>query len=263
MKIRRLLVASAASALVLAGCSTTDGTPQAAPGGIESTTATVSTTTSSTTTTPPSTTVAPTSDYSFTSQRVGGTNERVTWDVTLPQVTGGRAAVAAEFNESMQSALDDQIDGFGDSRFTLSDARQGPSYIGDKVISAVLNLSWDANPPGAHPTYIIATVTVNSETGGPVTLQDLFPNTQEGLQRLSDESAYLLPGTPAGEHFELSGIEPTVANFANWVATPAGMNIRFGDYQVGPHAIGLVDVTIPWDHLADVADPYILGVLSS
>lgn len=257
MKIRRLLVVSAACTLALVGCSTTDGAPRAAPG-----TSIPETTTS---TTPPTstTTVAPTSGYSFTAKRVGGTNERVSWDVTLPQVTGGREAVAAEFNESMQSALDDQINSSGNQRFTLSDANPGPSYIGDKVISAVLNTSYDANPPGAHPTYVIATVTVNSETGGPITLQNLFPNIQAGLQRLSDESAFLLPGTPAGEEFERSGIEPTVGNFANWVATPNGMNIRFGDYQVGPHAIGLVDVTIPWAHLTDVADPYILGVLSS
>ena len=123
--------------------------------------------------------------------------------------------------------------------------------------------SWNADPPGAHPTPIVATVVVNADTAAPITLGDLFPDLPAGLQALSDSSARLLPETVAGPDFDRSGIEPTEANFANWLATPAGMEIHFNDYQVGPHAIGLVTVTVPWEDLADVIDPELAPVVSS
>lgn len=191
-----------------------------------------------------------------------GATDRVDYDVTIPQVTGDDPA-AEKFNQSMRNALQDQIDGFGEERFALSDSRPAPSHIGTEVISAGLVTSWDARPPGAHPSSLLATITIDSSTASPVTLQDLFPNLQAGLQRLQDQSARLLPATAAGADFVPDGIEPKVENFANWIALPQGMSIRFGDGQVGPHAAGLVDVTVPWDALTDVADPRLLDVVRS
>lgn len=249
-------------AMLFGGCST-DGTPVAAP---DTPTTAVSTTAASTTARPAEVTTAPSttaqqSEYAFTSTRVTGSTDRVVYDVTIPQLVGDDPAVVDEFNESIRAALQDQIDGFDDASFSLSDAPAGPTYVGPGAASAVLNTTWDANPPGAHPTSIGATVTVNTRTATPVTLQDLFPDLQTGLTRLSDESAKLLPSTAAGPEFDASGIEPIERNFANWVPSAAGMNIRFGDYQVGPHAIGLVDVTVPWSALTDVADAATLEAL--
>lgn len=263
--MRRFLIALG-TVVVLAGCSTS-GTPTAAPNS-----GVAETTTPPTATTPPATstpakitttegTPAPMS-YSFGTVRIAGATDRVTYDVAVPQIDGPDPAVVQEFNESMHQALVDQTQGYGDARFSLSDARPGPTYAGNNVVGAVLNTSWDANPPGAHPTYIIATVTVNTATAQPITLQDLFPDLPAGLQRLSEQSALLLPDTAAGPNFESGGIAPETANFANWVPSSTGMNIRFGDYQVGPHAIGLVDVTIPWSALTDVADPGTLAALA-
>ncbi|RRQ25733.1 DUF3298 domain-containing protein [Rhodococcus sp. Eu-32] len=262
MKTWRAAVAVTAVSIAVsaAGCST-DGTAIASDDPAP-TTAQVTTTRAVTTTAEPTSAAPLPAPYSFTTARVSGSTDRVDYDVNIPQLTGGDDAVVSEFNESMRAALQDQIDGFEPSSFTLSDARPGPTYVGDSVVAAVLNTSWDANPPGAHPTAIVATVTVNTDDATPVTLQDLFPDLQAGLQRLSGQSAILLPATAAGPDFERTGIEPTVSNFANWVPSAEGMNIRFGDYQVGPHAIGLVDVTVPWSALSDVADPRTLDALS-
>lgn len=257
MRIRTVATTVAALSIV-AACST-DGTPTASPAA-PTTTTTTTTTVTGTDSIPPAPTNRPAS-YSFTTERVSGATDRVVYDVNIPQIEGGDASVIAEFNESMRAALQDQIDGFGNESFTLTDARPGPTFIGQGVVAAVLNTSWDANPPGAHPTSVIATVTVNTSTATPVTLQDLFPDLEVGLQRLSEQSAALLPDTVAGPDFERSGIEPVERNFANWIPSAGGMNIRFGDYQVGPHAIGLVDVTIPWSALADVVDPAALATV--
>lgn len=248
-----------AVALALGACSTSQsGTARPEPSAASAPSSTTSTTTSQTSSAP-----APTPAFAFTTERVAGSTDRVDYDVAIPQVTGGDPAAADKFNQSMRNALQDQIDGFDEQRFALSDSRPAPSHIGAQVISAGLNTSWDARPPGAHPSSIVATITIDSSTASPVTLQDLFPNLQAGLRRLTDQSSRLLPQTAAGPDFAHEGIEPKVQNFANWIALPQGMNIRFGDGQVGPHAAGLVDVTIPWDSLADVADPRLLDVVRS
>lgn len=207
---------------------------------------------------------SPVGDYTATTIAVTGDNGRVRYDVALPQVEGGDPAVAAEFNESIRAALQDQIDGSAGENFTLDgldDSRV--AHIGSRVLSGLLVTSWNADPPGAHPTPLVATVVIDSDSAQPITLNTLFPDLQVGLDRLSQESALLLPDTAAGAEFDRTGIEPTRQNFANWLATPAGMEIHFQDYQVGPHAVGLVEVTVPWDRLRDVMAPAMVGVVSS
>ncbi|TQC46933.1 DUF3298 domain-containing protein [Rhodococcus sp. WS4] len=241
--------------LALAACSDQTGTAVSEP----STTTTVSAGEQATTEAPTPASVP----YTETSLQVTGSTGRVGYDVIIPQIEGGNPAVTAEFNESMHVALQDQIDGWGTDSFTLSTQEHSVAHIGEHVISGLLVTSWNADPPGAHPTPIVATVVVNADTAAPITLGDLFPDLPAGLQTLSDQSALLLPDTVAGPDFERIGIEPTEANFANWLATPAGMEIHFNDYQVGPHAVGLVTVTVPWDALADVIDPDLAPVVSS
>ncbi|PQP22699.1 RsiV family protein [Rhodococcus opacus] len=255
--IRRSGRAAALVAVVLAMAACSDQTGTAVSEPPTTTTVTAEDTPGTEATTPAGL------PYTETELQVTGSTGRVGYDVLIPQIAGGNPAVTAEFNESMRAALQDQIDGWGTDAFTLSSQEHSVAHIGEHVISGLLVTSWNADPPGAHPTPIVATVVVNADTAAPITLGDLFPDLPAGLQTLSDESARLLPETVAGPDFERSGIEPTEANFANWLATPAGMEIHFDDYQVGPHAIGLVTVTVPWDALADVIDPALAPVVSS
>jgi hypothetical protein len=173
-------------------------------------------------------------------------------------------AVTAEFNESMRAALQDQIDRDYGNDFALSDGySKGQTHVGRRVISAEQITDWIAVPPGAHGNSLIATVTIDADTAQPITLGDAFTDLDVGLSRLSDRAAAILPTTRAGESFERSGIEPTVANFGNWTASPEGMNIHFGDYQVGSYGIGLITITVPWTDLSDVLAPGMQDVLSS
>ncbi|WP_137875066.1 RsiV family protein [Rhodococcus sp. Q] len=257
MSISRILAVPLAAVVLVGGSACSDDPDDAAstPGV---------TTTARVTSVSPTVREDPEAGYSATSTQVTGDTGRVRYDVTVPQVEGGDPAVAAEFNESMRAALQDQIDGSSGERFTLdSRTESGVTHIGSRVLSGLLVTSWNADPPGAHPTPLVATVVVDTDNGRPITLNTLFPDLQAGLDRLSEESARLLPGTAAGAEFERSGIEPTRQNFSNWLATPEGMEIHFSDYQVGPHAVGLVEVTAPWDRLQDVMAPAMVGVVSS
>lgn len=257
---RAITAATAGCLFTIAACAgSTDGAPDAATVTLSA----PSTSGSAPTPTSVVSSAAVETPYIATSVRITGDNGRARYDVLVPQVDGGDPAVAAEFDESMRAALQDQIDGWPGERFTLeSTDRSAVVHIGSRVVSGLLVTSWNADPPGAHPTPLVATVVIGDDAQ-PITLDLLFPDLQAGLQRLSEESARLLPATGAGPEFAREGIEPKAENFANWVATPDGMEIHFTDYQVGPHAIGLVVVTVPWERLADVVAPELLGVVSS
>lgn len=195
---------------------------------------------------------------------VSGSTDTVDYTVVIPQISGGNPAVVAEFNESMRSALQDQIDHDDEMRYTLSTQTHEVTRIGGHVVAGLLVTSFNANPPGAHPTPIVATVVVNTDTAAPITLPDLFPDLQAGLNRLSEQAMQLVPATTGlGDAFAADGVTPELHNFANWLPTPTGMEIHFDDYQVGPHAAGLVVITVPWENLSDVMDPYLATVVAS
>ena len=260
-RIRSMTVALALAA-ALAGCSTSGtATPVSAP---TTTDVTATTERAEPTSTTPTTTSSAAEPYVVGSTRITGSTARATYDVAIPQLSGGNPAVTAEFNESMRAALQDQIDRDYGNDFALSDGYStGTTYVGRRVISAEQITSWIAVPPGAHGNSLLATVTIDADTAQPITLGDAFTDLDVGLSRLSDRAAAILPSTRAGASFERSGIEPTVANFGNWTASPEGMNIHFGDYQVGAYGIGLVTITIPWTDLSDVLAPGMQDVLSS
>ncbi|OZD72501.1 DUF3298 domain-containing protein [Rhodococcus sp. 05-340-1] len=260
-RIRSMAAALAVTA-ALAGCSTSGtATPASAPTTTE---VTVTTQRAEPTPTTPTTTSSAVEPYVVGSTRVTGSTVRATYDVAIPQLSGGNPAVTAEFNESMRAALQDQIDGDYGNDFALSDGYStGTTYVGRRVISAEQITGWIAVPPGAHGNSLIATVTIDADTAQPISLGDAFTDLDAGLARLSDRAAAILPTTRAGESFERSGIEPTVANFANWTASPEGMKIHFGDYQVGSYSIGLITITVPWSDLSDVLAPGMQDVLSS
>lgn len=260
-RIRSMAAALAVTA-ALAGCSTSGtATPASAP----TTSDTPATTEPAepTSTTPPTTSNAAES-YVVGSTRVTGSTEHATYDVAIPQLSGGDPAVTAEFNESMRAALQDLIDGHNGQDFALGDGYTPSStYVGRRVISSEQITDWIAVPAGAHGDSLISTVTIDVDTAQPITLGDAFTDLDAGLSRLSEQAAKILPTTRAGENFERSGIEPTVADFGNWTASPEGMNIHFGDYQVGAYGIGLITITVPWTDLSDVLAPGMQDVLSS
>ena len=260
--MRRALTATITAALAaasLAACSSGgDGGPT------PTTPTTVVTVTRSSSAAPTATTTSSAAAYTKTSTRVAGRTDRSSYDVTIPQLAGGDPAVTAEFNQSMRAALQDQIDDdYSGLDFTLEDGRGGPFHVGARVVSAEQITYWMADPPGAHGNSLLATVTIDADTAKPITLSDAFSDLGAGLRRLSQESARLLPSTNVGSRYERSGITPVEKNFANWTASPQGMQIHFGDYQVGAYADGLVTVTIPWSNLSDVLAPGMQEVLSS
>nr|WP_250324581.1 DUF3298 domain-containing protein [Williamsia sp. CHRR-6] len=136
----------------------------------------------------------------------GGDSRSITYDITIPQVSGGSPAVAGEFNESMRAAVEGITD---PTRADRGDAQNQPGdftvHIGRRVISSQLLVYFVPIPVPAHGGTLISTVTVDADTARPITVSDLFPDLRAGLTRLSGVAAELVPRTRAGVGYERRG----------------------------------------------------------
>ena len=262
---KRPLVAGAGALLLAAALTTTAvfGTDNAgSEGASDPTAAPVSDTGAPVSSVPGTATgTTPAGDgYAEARTEVRGDNGDVSWNVLIPQVNGGTAAVADRFNNSVRAALQDQIDNApASSKLTSGPPNQ--LHIGAGVLSALLTTARTSDPPSGEPKKLLATITINAENADPITLRDLFPDLDAGLNRLSDEAERLLPETAAGPDFYHRATRPRTENFHHWVATDKGMAIHFEEGSVAPPGKGLITVTVPWRALADVLDPALAEVL--
>lgn len=229
-------------ALGISGC--TSHTPAAAPGSAPST-VTVTPTPSPANGAP--TPTLPNGGYSATSRTASGTDGTVTYDVTMPAVTGPNQAAVDAFNNSVETSLQQQITALqhnsipSESSLTTNQNQQAV-WLGNNTISGLWVTKADT-PHEAHGSYHIATFVINKATAQPVMLADVFGDLGSALQRLSQNATTQL-SAKLGKTFNPSGVAPTPENFANWIPTSDGIELHFNDYQVGPH--GLVVITVPW-----------------
>ncbi|MEU1986021.1 serine/threonine-protein kinase [Nocardia sp. NPDC019395] len=263
-RTRTRIVAVSAAVLLAAGLTTavvfaTDGTESdtAAPSATGGTAAPGPVDTSANA---PSAPPGPT--YTEAWPEAKGTRGKVSWDLPIPQVNGGAAAVADKFNSSVRAALQDKVDSAPESA-TLTAGPPGELHIGQRVLSALLVTTRKTDPPDGKPETLLATITINADNAEPITLRNLFPDLNAGLRRLSEEAARLLPATAAGPDYNREGTAPRPKNFHHWVATPEGMAVHFEKNSVAPPDKGLISITVPWTSLAGVLDPALAEVLRS
>jgi uncharacterized protein DUF3298 len=55
-------------------------------------------------------------------------------------------------------------------------------------------------------------------------------------------------GGVSNEQWMREGAKPKADNYAGWNLTRNGIQITFGEYQVGSGCLGLVSVVVPYDH---------------
>ncbi|MFT8181378.1 hypothetical protein ACLXNF_27700, partial [Mycobacteroides chelonae] len=102
MSIRGGVVAAVAMCVVASGCGRAADEAAQAPTATESS--------SGTTSSAPPASPAPAFGYTPVLEPVKGAEGMVTYDVPLPQLSGGVPAVRDRFNDGMRSALRDVID---------------------------------------------------------------------------------------------------------------------------------------------------------
>ncbi|CPW66957.1 RsiV family protein [Mycobacteroides abscessus] len=179
----------------------------------------------------------------------GSTDDHTgTWKAQVGQLVGSDEPVVNAFNGASRRSVtglivDARSEALSDS-WGL-DVNSTISFRPSAVSQLTVGVYYSRG--AAHPVYYIATVVIDSRDAQPVTLQDLFINKQDGLNRLSEKSAAIL-----GIDSNMPGLRATDENFANWIPTAEGFEIHFADYQLGH---GLRVTTIPWSDIADLLTP--------
>lgn len=111
---------------------------------------------------------------------------------------------------------------------------------------------------GAHGGTDNQPLVLSRETGEPIPVSVLFKPDSNWLQRLSDVSYQALIQR---EQFEpdddwlVSGTAPEPENYQGLLPIAEGIEVVFGQYQIGPYAIGISRVLLPYSMLSAVLNP--------
>lgn len=254
---RRGAVLVATLAAGLTACSSSTSTPA-------TTTATTAVTSSASSGAPP-TTAAPSSGvsnkqtYSVTRSTAGDATAdgKGRWTLVVDTITGGDPRVAGAFNSAVHASAAGQLEPVkrdADPDGTWTFETQPQIFFGGASVAELISGLY-VHVPSAHPTSSVSTVVIDSRTAKPITLADLFTDKQAGLDRLSEQTKALLPtvtGVGPTPMADEPGNAPVEANFANWIPTPAGLEIHFADYQFFH---GTPTITVPWSALDGLLAP--------
>jgi hypothetical protein len=186
---------------------------------------------------------------------------------TYPRLSGAGAEAA---NQTVAARVEALIEEFrGEYRSFI--ANSGGEHLG-----APWTLQIGYEPPYATPGFWSLGLALYHYTGGAhggqerialvlerpggreLTPADLFRDDSNWLQVLSDYCYQALqarePLEP-GDEWLRSGTAPQPENYRVILPRATGLEVHFGQYQVGPYAIGSFDVTVPYDKLAGVLNP--------
>jgi hypothetical protein len=103
---------------------------------------------------------------------------------------------------------------------------------------------------GAHPNPFVYTIITNSQ--GIRSLDSLFSVPQlEYLTRIQTIAELSLKNQLQDSFFK-EGLEPRIENYQNWYVIDNAITFIFSPYQVGPYAVGMPEVTIPYSQIQDI-----------
>ncbi|MFE8033021.1 DUF3298 domain-containing protein [Thiohalocapsa marina] len=121
-----------------------------------------------------------------------------------------------------------------------------------------LGLSTYRYTGGAHGGVELTSLVLDRSTGKRLPPEGLF---RPGSPWLVSLSAYCRQALQQREPFEPGddwlrrGTAPEPDNYAVLLPLAEGIKVLFGQYQIGPYAIGLFDVLVPYAALAEVLNP--------
>ena len=185
------------------------------------------------------------------------------YDIRYPVVSGIGDDAAGIVNARLAQDATATVAGFAsdarDAGQTI--AGSGPSTatqtftvsLSRPTILSLGELFIEFRTGAAHPFANLSTYTFDLTTGQLLKLSDIL---RPGyLSILSSESRTRLRALLGGSSTTSvinSGTTPSAANFTGWQIEASGLRITFGEFQVGPHSVGLPSIVIPWSSLRSV-----------
>ena len=112
---------------------------------------------------------------------------------------------------------------------------------------------------GAHPDSNISYLVFSMKTGEPIDLSGFVPEKNLGdLTKVAEKHFREVRKLKPEETYEQAGFQFEGNSFAlnkNFLASKDGLAFCFNAYEIGPYAMGLTELVIPWNELKTVIDP--------
>lgn len=211
-----------------------------------------------------------TGGFRFAKRLMKEKNQRrkYTVDASYPELTGTKAAAAAQFNLAVKNLVMKEFNEFKKSaeppdpsvpvevQWNTFYAGYSIEYGGPDLISVAFQ--FDPYYAGAvHPLPYSMTLNYDLNAGRALSLPDLFKPRSNYLQVISDYAVKALVkklGDNSDSETIAHGAAPSSENFKSWNVTRRGLHITFDPYQVAAYAFGPQEVVIPYTALRSIID---------
>lgn len=201
---------------------------------------------------------APVKDWQLESKKLIEEGSSYSIDITYPVLEDySNKDTQDDFNNIVKDIVDASADSTREASFdeTLSGKNSVELAFEvkgktDDFVSILLSGSYYAG--GAHPGTTFAVINYDLKNNTEVGLSDLFKNEADYLTVISDYSIEKLKEKFSDGSLDdtiESGAGPVDDNFMLFNVTSKGLYITFGDYQVGPYAVGPQSVEIPYSKI--------------
>lgn len=188
-------------------------------------------------------------------------------DAAYPRLDDGAAAAAAErVLAAVVAAEIDDFQGMYRELLAAGAGHQGPpwqlSIDYDQVFTAprfwAVGLRSYSYTGGAHGGVHHLPVVIRRDTGAQVAVEGLFRAGSDWRATVADYCYDTLaarePFSP-GDDWLREGTAPTAENYRKLLPLANGLRVIFEQYQVGPYAIGVHEVTVPYAELDGLLNP--------
>lgn len=173
--------------------------------------------------------------------------------------------VKKEFQAKVQEFLDYAEENYGsrpneDLQYWNSYAlglSYSPARVDDKVVSLVRAYYEFAG--GAHPNSLKYAENFSVDTGEKLTLKDITKDEVEARTEINDYILKLTQGEAYKGYF-FEGYEkdlPKILEENTWYFSNEGLVVIANEYIIGPHALGILEFTIPYKDATFLKTEYI------
>jgi hypothetical protein len=203
-------------------------------------------------------------------------------DISYPQITKPKTSQTRSFNLHVRRHITNTVRDF---RAFCSENRTHPNgtkrqidyflgadygvlYSTQELLS--INLTLRSFTGYVNEDYSPLALNFDLKTGRLLRLANLFKSEAKFLEAIATyslnelEKGKISCGGTVDVQTLRKGTLPEAGNYEGWNLTRLGLQITFGEYQVGPGCLGLVKVVIPYSYLKELLrDKRLLGELNT
>lgn len=194
-------------------------------------------------------------------------------EISYPQIDSPRTPQERKFNLYVRKLIESEVKNFNafcskNRKLPDGSERRTEYHIGTSydVLYATqellsIDLTMEMFTGYLNSDWFPVPLNYDLKAGRPINnLADLFKPKSNFLETIASYCVGELMkrgsdcggGGVADERWLRKGAEPKAENYSGWNLTRDGVQINFGEYQIGPGCLGLVSVVVPYEHLRGI-----------